>query len=66
MEPNPQELVRLEFGYGLMGYEGMGSALFSTFIQIFQTGSFTLILLFKQAMQRTVVELYYYSLIILM
>lgn len=66
VQPNSEELQHIEFGFGLMGYEDISFALFSTFIQIFQTGSFTLIILFKQAMQRTVVELYYYTLIILM
>ena len=66
VEPNPEELLHLELGYGLMNYEDIGHSLFSTTKQIFQTGSSRLLTLEKQAMQRVLVELYNYSFMVLM
>ena len=63
VEPNSEELNRIEFGYGLMTYRNIGFALFSTTKQIFLTGSSRLIALYKQATSRTYVELYFYSFI---
>ena len=49
LEPNPEELNRIEFGYGLLTFSDIWSALFSTTKQIFLTGSSRLIVLYKQA-----------------
>ena len=53
-------------GFGLMNYQNMGFALLSTFKQILLTGSSRLIVLYKQVLHRTYVELYFYSFIYLM
>ena len=63
VEPNPEELNHLELGYGLMTFRDIGFALFSTTKQIFLTGSSRLIVLYKQAINRVYVELYFYSFI---
>ena len=63
VEPNPAELLHLELGYGLMNYGDIGHSLFSTTKQIFLTGSSRQIVLYKQAMDRVYVELYFYSFI---
>ena len=53
-------------GFGLMNYQNMSFALLSTFKQILLTGSLRLIVLYKQVLHRTYVELYFYSFIYLM
>ena len=63
MEPNPEEVNHIELGYGLMTFKDIGFALFSTTKQIFLTGSSRLIVLYKQAINRVYVELYFYSFI---
>ena len=66
MEPNPDELMTIGQGYGLMTYQNIGTALFSTFKQTMLTGSSRLILLYKQAMNDAYVLVYFYSLIYFM
>ena len=66
VEPNPDELNRIELGYGLLSFRNIGFALFSTTKQIFLTGSSRLIVLYKQAISRAYVELYFYSFIFIM
>ena len=61
VEPNPEELNHMELGYGLLTFRNIWFALFSTTKQIFLTGSSGLIVLYKQASNRTYVELYFYS-----
>ena len=63
VEPNPEELNHIEFGYGLLTFSSIWSALFSTAKQIFLTGSSRLIVLYKQAINKVYVELYFYSFI---
>ena len=46
-----------------MTFKDIGFALFSTTKQIFLTGSSRLIVLYKQAINRVYVELYFYSFI---
>ena len=66
VEPNPDELNHMEFGYGLMTFSNFWFALFSTTKQIFLTGSSRLIVLYKQAINRAYVGLYFYSFIFIM
>ena len=66
VEPNPDELMHMEFGYGLLSYRNIGYALFSTTKQIFMTGSSRLIVLYKQATNRMYVELYFFSFVFVM
>ena len=66
MEPYPNELMHVELGYGLLSYRSIGFALLSTTKQIFLTGSSRQIVLYKQAMDRVYVELYFYSFIFMM
>ena len=65
VEPNPEELNHIELGYGLLSFRNIGLALFSMTKQIFLTGSSRSIVLYKQAMIRVYVELYFYSFIFL-
>ena len=53
-------------GYGLLSYSSMGLALLSTAKQIFMTGSSRLTVLYKQAVSRVFVELYFYSFVFMM
>ena len=46
-----------------MSFRGIGFALFSTTKQIFLTGSSRLTVLYKQAINKVYVELYFYSFI---
>ena len=65
---NQQQLAnwnRVEFGYGLLSYGSIGSALFSTTKQIFLAGSSKSIILYKQALNRVYVEVYLYSFVFL-
>ena len=66
VEPNPNELMNMAQGFGLMNYQNMGFALLSTFKQILLTGSSRLIVLYKQVLHRGYVELYFYTFIYLM
>ena len=66
VEPNPNELMNMVQGFGLMNYQNMGFSLFSTFKQILLTGSSRLIVLYKQVLHRVYVEFYFYSFIYLM
>ena len=66
VEPDPNELSHIELGYGLLSYSSMGLALLSTAKQIFMTGSSRLTALYKQAMSKVFVELYFYSFVFMM
>ena len=66
VEPNPDELLVKELGYGLLNYQDIGHALLVTTIQIFNTGTFALLGLMKQALPRVVADLYYCSFMLLM
>ena len=66
VEPNPNELMNMVQGYGVMNYQNMGFSLFSTFKQILLTGSSRLIVLYKQVLHRVYVELYFYTFIYFM
>ena len=63
VDPNPEELNHMELGYGLLTFRNIWFALFSTTKQIFLTGSSRLIVLYKQAISRVYVEIYFYSFI---
>ena len=52
VEPNPDEVMNMEFGYGLLTYRNIGHALFSTTKQIFMTGSSRLAVLYRQTIHR--------------
>ena len=65
VEPDPNELSHIEL-YGLLSYSNMGLALLSTAKQIFMTGSSRLTVLYKQAVSRVFVELYFYSFVFMM
>ena len=66
VEPNPEEMMNMAQGFGLMNYQNMGFSLLSTFKQILLTGSSRLIVLYKQVLHRGYVELYFYTFIYLM
>ena len=53
-------------GYGLLSYSSKGLALLSTAKQIFMMGSSRLTVLYKQAVSRVFVELYFYSFVFMM
>jgi len=66
VEPNPYEVKNIYQGYGLMRYNNIFYALFSTFKQTFITGSSRLMILGKQVTNYFYVLIYYLSFIYLL
>ena len=66
VEPDPNELSHIALGYRLLSYSSIGLAALSTGKQIFMAGSSRLTALYKQAMSKVFVELYFYSFVFMM
>ena len=66
VEPNPNELINIMQGNGLMQYSNIFYALFSTFKQTFITGSSRLMILGKQVTNYFYVLIYYLSFVYLL
>lgn len=65
-DPNPDQLINMIQGNGVMKYSNIFFAVLSTFKQTFVTGSSRLIILYKQVLNPIFVEVYFYSYIYLM